>query len=77
LATGYWLSPGVDDDLGRWRFCRFDHAGHRIALAVEAAAVGPPEVFEVRPPLGLPTRLALDSPAWFSVSVTKGSGRDA
>jgi 4'-phosphopantetheinyl transferase len=60
---------GVDDDPVRWRFCQFDHAGHRIALAVEAnAAPGPEiasEIFEVRPPTGPPTRLALGSPAWF------------
>jgi 4'-phosphopantetheinyl transferase len=63
------VAPGVDDDPVRWRFCRFDHAGHRIALAVEAnAAPGPEiasEIFEVRPPTGPPTRLALGSPAWF------------
>ena len=68
-AIRFEVAPGVDDDPGRWRFCRFDHAGHRIALAVEAAAAPGPEialeVFEVRPPLGPPARLALGSPAWF------------
>jgi len=59
------VAPGVDEDPQRWRFCRFDHAGHRIALAVEAAVAGAPEILEVRPPLGTPTRLAWGSPAWF------------
>ena len=61
----FQVAQGVDDDPGRWRFCRFDHAGHRIALAVEAAAAGELEIFEARPPLGPPTRLSLASPSWF------------
>ena len=76
-AIRFEVAPGIDDDPGRWRFCRFDHAGHRIALAVEAvvapnpeiapeiAAAGNLEIFEVRPPLAPPTRLAWGSPAWF------------
>ncbi len=59
------VESSVDDDPGRWRFCRIDHAGHRVALAVDAAAVCDPEVFEARPPLGSPARLALGAPAWF------------
>jgi 4'-phosphopantetheinyl transferase len=80
-AMHFEVEPGVDDDPGRWRFCRFDHAGHRIALAVEAnAAPSPeiaPEIFEVRPPPGSPTRLALGSPAWFPVSATADTAREA
>ena len=64
-AIHFEVAPGVDDDPARWRFCRFDHAEHRIALAVEAAAAGPLEIFEARPPLGTPTRLDLGAPAWF------------
>jgi 4'-phosphopantetheinyl transferase len=64
-AIRFEVAPGIDDDPGRWRFCRFDHDGHRIALAVEAAAAGGVEIFEVHPPLGSPTRLAWSSPAWF------------
>ncbi|MFZ0339459.1 MAG: 4'-phosphopantetheinyl transferase superfamily protein [Terracidiphilus sp.] len=68
-ATRLEVAPGIDDDPGRWRFCQFDHAGHRIALAVEAAAAPRPEialeVFEVRPPLGSPERLAWGLPAAF------------
>lgn len=66
------VEPGVDDDPGRWRFCQFDHAGHRIALAVEASAVPFPaspvgnlEIFEVSPLPGPPTRLEFGSPSWF------------
>lgn len=60
------VEPGVDDDPTCWRFCQFNHAGHRIALAVEAAVVCDPEIFEARPPLAPPTRLKLGSPVWFS-----------
>jgi 4'-phosphopantetheinyl transferase len=63
-AIRFEVAPGIDDDPGRWRFCRFDHTGYRIALAVEAAAAGPTEVFEVRPPLGPPVRLAWGAPSW-------------
>lgn len=59
----------VDNDPSRWRFCRFDHAGHRIALAVEAAGAEKLpfalDIFEARPPLGLPKRLNLAAPRWF------------
>jgi 4'-phosphopantetheinyl transferase len=72
-AIRFEVAPGVDDDPERWRFCRFDHAGHRIALAVEAAAAGPPEILEVRPPLGLPKHLPWGSPAWFPFSASIGS----
>jgi 4'-phosphopantetheinyl transferase len=69
------VDAGVDDDPARWRFCLLDHAEHRIALAVEAAASGNSkiaglefpilEIFEARPPLAAPTRLASGSEAWF------------
>jgi 4'-phosphopantetheinyl transferase len=83
-AMRFEIEPGVDDNPGRWRFCRFDHAGHRIALAVEAAAVPNPEIavgnveiFEARPPLGPPARLAWGSPAWFPVSASADGARKA
>jgi 4'-phosphopantetheinyl transferase len=76
-AIRFQVDPGVDDDPERWRFCRFDHAGHRIALAAEAAAAGAPEVFEARPPLGVPRRLTLGAPAWFPVLATSGGVRKA
>jgi 4'-phosphopantetheinyl transferase len=64
-ALRFEVAPGVDEDPSRWRFCRFDHAGHRIALAVVANAAGHLEIFEARPPLAPPTRLALGPPEWF------------
>ncbi len=64
-AIRFEVAPGVDDDPCRWRFCQFDHTGHRIALAVESAAAGSVEIFEVRPPLSTPARLAWDPPTWF------------
>ncbi len=74
-AMRFEVAPGVDDDPCRWRFCRFDHAGHRIVLAVEADGVGPLEIFEARPPTGPPTRLALGSPAWLPNSANGGGVR--
>ncbi|MGH9560290.1 MAG: 4'-phosphopantetheinyl transferase family protein, partial [Terracidiphilus sp.] len=62
----FTVEPDVDDDPTRWRFCQFNHAGHRVALAVEAAAVCNPKIFEARPPLAPPTRLDLGAPVWFS-----------
>jgi 4'-phosphopantetheinyl transferase len=76
-AMRFEVAPSVDDDSGRWRFCRFDHDGHRVALAVEANAAGPLEIFEVRPPTGKPTRLGLSSPAWFPISASPGSATRA
>jgi 4'-phosphopantetheinyl transferase len=55
------VDPSVDNDPARWRFCRLNHAGHRIALAVEGAAACDPEVFEASPPLDPPARLGLRS----------------
>jgi 4'-phosphopantetheinyl transferase len=71
------VAPGVDDEPKRWRFCRFDYAGHRIVLAVDADGVGPLEIFESRPPTGAPARLTLGSPAWFPPSATAGDRSDA
>jgi 4'-phosphopantetheinyl transferase len=53
------VDPSVDEDLGRWQFCRINHAGHRIALAVETDAAVDPEIFEASPPLDPPMRLKL------------------
>ena len=64
-AIRFEVAHGVDDNPCRWRFCQFDHTGHRIALAVESAAAGSVEIFEVRPPLSTPARLAWDPPTWF------------
>jgi 4'-phosphopantetheinyl transferase len=61
------VDPSVDDDPSRWRFCRIDHAGHRLALVVEASAACDPEVFEASPPLDPPMRLASGSPDWFPI----------
>jgi len=61
------VDPGVDDNPRRWRFCRIDHAGHRLALVVEASAACDPEVFEASPPLDPPMRLASGSPDWFPI----------
>lgn len=68
-AIRFEVESGVDDNPGRWRFCRFDHAGHRIALAVEVNAVPIPEipleVYEASPLPGPPNRLEWGPPSWF------------
>jgi 4'-phosphopantetheinyl transferase len=76
-AVRFEVEPGIDDDPRRWRFCQFDHARHRIALAVEANAAMGVEIFEPRPPLAIPPRLSWGSPAWFPASANPGSVRDA
>jgi 4'-phosphopantetheinyl transferase len=76
-AVRFEVDPGVDDDPGRWRFCRFDRARHRIALAVEASFARDPEIFEARPPLAPPVRLTLGSPAWFPDSTAAGGASRA
>ncbi len=43
------LDPCLDDEAERWRFCLLDHAGHRIALAVERADDFDLQFFETRP----------------------------
>jgi 4'-phosphopantetheinyl transferase len=70
-AMRFEVAPGVDDEPERWRFCQIDHAGHRIALAVEAQTAGDVEIFEVRPPTGAPAHLALGSLAWFPLQQRK------
>lgn len=64
-AFCFEADPSVDDNPGRWRFCRLDYAGHRIAMAVETSAVCDPKIFEARPPLALPARIALPVPSWY------------
>ena len=74
-ALRFEAPPEVDDNPARWRFRQFDHAGHRIALAVEATAAGACEAFEARPPLGSPARLNLESAIWFPVSAQSAEAR--
>lgn len=62
------VEPGVDPDSGRWRFCCFDYAGHRIALAVESTAAPIVNLFSARPPLAPPSALALTLPSWSPAS---------
>ncbi len=52
----------------RWRFCLLEHAGHRIALMAERATVPELQVWEARPLLAPPTRLAAGEELWFPAS---------
>jgi 4'-phosphopantetheinyl transferase len=58
------LDASLSDEPGRWRFCLLDHAGHRVALMVERTADAELEIWEARPLLGTPTRLADFAPRW-------------
>jgi 4'-phosphopantetheinyl transferase len=48
-----------------WRFCLFDHAGHRIALAVERAASPKLKILEARPVLAAAVELPEIAIQWY------------
>ena len=63
------LDPCLGIEPGsRWRFCLIEHAGHRIALMAERATVPELQVWEARPLLAPPTRLAAGGEVWFPAS---------
>jgi 4'-phosphopantetheinyl transferase len=63
------LDPCLGNKDGRrWRFCLVEHAGHRIALMAERATVPELQVWEARPLLAPPTRLAAGGELWFPAS---------
>jgi 4'-phosphopantetheinyl transferase len=63
------LDPYMGTEPGsRWRFCLLEHAGHRIALMAEPATVPELQVWEARPLLAPPTRLAAGGELWFPPS---------
>jgi 4'-phosphopantetheinyl transferase len=58
--------PAVDGNPARWRFAQLDHAGHRIALAVEAAEPLPElEIFAAQPPFIAPAQPLSGNVTWF------------
>jgi 4'-phosphopantetheinyl transferase len=59
------LDPSLCDDSERWRFCFLEHAGHSIALMVEATATPELHVWEARPPSAGPRQLTLAPEPWF------------
>ena len=48
------IDPDVDSNPSRWRFCSFDHAGHRVAVVVEHDDVLNIDLWEARPLLDAP-----------------------
>jgi 4'-phosphopantetheinyl transferase len=63
------LDPCLGTEPGsRWWFCLVEHAGHRIALMAERATVPELQVWEARPLLAPPTRLAAGGELWFPAS---------
>lgn len=48
-----------------WRFCLLDHAGHRIALAVERASLPRLRIFEARPIQAPAVELAKGEMPWY------------
>jgi 4'-phosphopantetheinyl transferase len=57
--------PVVDGNPGRWRFCSFDLAGHRIAAVVEQETVPVMTLWEARPFLATPVSLGVCAAQWF------------
>lgn len=67
-------TPEADEAPQRWRFCKLDHAGHRIAIVIEthaasghAASAADPElrIWQARPVTAPPQELNLAKPEWF------------
>jgi 4'-phosphopantetheinyl transferase len=58
------IDPAVDPDPGRWRFCSFDHAGHRVAVLVEQAGGAALNLWQARPPLPNPMPLGACTAEW-------------
>jgi 4'-phosphopantetheinyl transferase len=59
------LDSCIDDEAERWRFCLLDHAGHRIAIAVERADAFDLQFFETRPPLAEAIRIPRETEVWY------------
>ncbi len=59
------LDPGLCDKAGRWQFCLLEHAGHRTAVMTEMEATRDVQIWEIRPLLASPTRLAGRVDRWF------------
>jgi 4'-phosphopantetheinyl transferase len=55
----------VDYDPGRWRFCSFDLAEHRVAVVVEQKDAAEINLWEVHPLLEPPVRLGKRKVQWF------------
>jgi Phosphopantetheinyl transferase len=59
------IDPEVDRFPQRWRFCSFDHAGHRVGVLVEQSGQIQLNLSEIRPPLSGPTHLGICNAEWF------------
>jgi len=62
------IDPEVDNNLSRWQFCSFDHAGHRVAIVVEQENVPELNLWEARPLLAPPLHLGVCHVQWFPFS---------
>jgi 4'-phosphopantetheinyl transferase len=59
------IDSDVDINPRRWRFCSFDHAGHRVAVVVEQENVAGMDLWEARPLLAPPVHLGTCTAEWF------------
>jgi 4'-phosphopantetheinyl transferase len=59
------IDPAVDSNPGRWRFCQFDLAEHRVAVMVELADIAELNLWEARPLLANPAHLGVCTAEWF------------
>jgi 4'-phosphopantetheinyl transferase len=64
-GTQLEIDAGVDEDSARWRFCTFDHAGHRIAVVVEQRSTPQMILWEARPANARPVPLQGVEIHWF------------
>ena len=62
------IDPEVDNNPGRWRFCTFDHAGHRVGVVVEQEDAPEMDLSESRPLLAKPLHLGACHAPWFPLS---------
>lgn len=59
------IDPEVDNNPSRWRFCSFDHAGHRVAIVIEQNGAPEIDLWEVHPLPRPPVRLGVGDAKWF------------
>ena len=62
------IDPEFDNNPGRWRFCSFDHVGHRVGVVVDQEGVPEMDLSETRSLLAKPLHLGACHAPWFPLS---------
>lgn len=55
----------LDEEARHFRFCLFDHAGHRVAVVAEGPTQPELQIWQARPLLGAPVRMACGGERWY------------